>query len=93
MDYEAAAARVLAYIDSADHIHPENKQLIRDYHRDMLLADISAAQQQKVLAHFKIETVRDTSAANRVGTYARQEPPVRQVIVSPHPRRGQIIDK
>ncbi|MFC6875380.1 tyrosine-type recombinase/integrase [Halobellus marinus] len=56
MDYEAAAARILAYIDSADHIHPENKQLIKDYHRDMLLADISAAQQQKVLAHFKIIT-------------------------------------
>lgn len=54
MDYEAAAARILAYVESADHIHPENKQLIKDYHRDMLLADISAAQQQKVLAHFKI---------------------------------------
>lgn len=54
MDYEAAVDRTLAYIDSATHIHPENKRLIQAYHRDMVLADISSAQQQKVLAHFKI---------------------------------------
>ena len=56
MDYEAAVARTLAYIESAAHIHPENKQLIAEYHRDMVLADISSAQQQKLLAHFKIIT-------------------------------------
>ncbi|MFC6989940.1 tyrosine-type recombinase/integrase [Haloplanus sp. GCM10025708] len=56
MDYEAAVNRTLAYIESATHIHPENKQLIAEYHRDMVLADISSAQQQKVLAHFKIIT-------------------------------------
>jgi hypothetical protein len=56
MDYEAAAARVLDYVESASHIHPDNKQLIHDYHRDMVLADISPAQQQKLLAHFKIIT-------------------------------------
>ena len=56
MDYEAAVDRTLAYIDSATHIHPENKRLIQAYHRDMVLADISSAQQQKVLAHFKIIT-------------------------------------
>ncbi len=56
MDYEAAAARVLNYVESAPHIHPDNKQLIHDYHRDMVLADISPAQQQKLLAHFKIIT-------------------------------------
>lgn len=56
MDYEAAAGRTLVYVESAAHIHPENKQLIRAYHRDMVLADISAAQQQKVLAHLKIIT-------------------------------------
>ncbi|MGQ4555948.1 tyrosine-type recombinase/integrase [Halobellus sp. GM3] len=56
MDYEAAAARTLAYIETSPEIHPENKQLIFAYHREMVLADISAAQQQKVLAHFKIIT-------------------------------------
>lgn len=56
MDYEAAVTRTLAYIESASHIHPENKQLIKEYHRDMVLADISSAQQQKLLAHFKIIT-------------------------------------
>jgi site-specific recombinase XerD len=56
MDYEAAVARTLAYIESASHIHPENKRLIQAYHQEMVLADISAAQQQKVLAHFKIIT-------------------------------------
>jgi len=56
MDYEAAVNRTLAYIESAAHIHPENKQLITEYHRDMVLADISSAQQQKVLAHIKIIT-------------------------------------
>ena len=56
MDYEAAAARVLNYVESATHIHPENKRLIQAYHRDMVLADISPAQQQKVLSHFKIIT-------------------------------------
>jgi hypothetical protein len=56
MDYEAAATRVLNYVESASHIHPENKRLIRAYHRDMVLADISHAQQQKVLSHFKIIT-------------------------------------
>ncbi|WP_256030402.1 tyrosine-type recombinase/integrase [Natronomonas aquatica] len=56
MDYEAAVTRTLAYIESATHIHPENKRLIVEYHRDMVLADISSAQQQKVLAHFKIIT-------------------------------------
>ncbi|MDB2284461.1 tyrosine-type recombinase/integrase [Halorubrum ezzemoulense] len=56
MDYEAAVTRILAYIESATHIHPENKRLIAEYHRDMVLADISSAQQQKVLAHFKIIT-------------------------------------
>jgi len=56
MDYEAAADRVLNYVESASHIHPENKRLIQAYHRDMVLADISPAQQQKVLAHFKIIT-------------------------------------
>ncbi len=56
MDYEAAAARVLDYVESASHIHPENKRLIQAYHRDMVLADISSAQQQKVLSHFKIIT-------------------------------------
>jgi site-specific recombinase XerD len=56
MDYEAAAARTLAYIETSSDIHSENKQLIFAYHRDMVLADISAAQQQKVLAHFKIIT-------------------------------------
>jgi site-specific recombinase XerD len=54
MDYEAAATRVLDYVESAEHIHSENKHLIQAYHRDMVLADISSAQQQKVLAHFKI---------------------------------------
>jgi len=56
MDYEAAAARVLNYVESATHIHPENKRLVQAYHRDMVLADISPAQQQKVLSHFKIIT-------------------------------------
>lgn len=54
MDYEAAVERTLAYIESASHIHPDNKQLLVDYHREMVLADISSAQQQKVLAHLKI---------------------------------------
>lgn len=55
MDYEAAA-RVLDYVESSPQIHSENKRLIQAYHRDMVLADISAAQQQKVLSHFKIIT-------------------------------------
>ncbi len=54
MDFEAHVVRTLAQIDASDAIHPANKATIHAYHRDMLLADISAAQQQKLMSHFKI---------------------------------------
>lgn len=54
MDYEAVVERILAYVESALHIHQDNKRHIVNYHREMVLADISAAQQQKVLVHLKI---------------------------------------
>ncbi len=44
MDYEAAVTRTLVYIESTTHIHPENKQLMTEYHRDMILVNISSAQ-------------------------------------------------
>ncbi|WP_240792460.1 hypothetical protein [Salarchaeum sp. JOR-1] len=54
MDFEAAVARTLEHIDASSGIHPANKKLIHDYHRDMILSDISIAQQQKLMSRFKI---------------------------------------
>lgn len=54
MDFEAAVARTLAHIDASPVIHPANKEVIHDYHRDMVLSDISIAQQQKLMSRFKI---------------------------------------
>lgn len=54
MDFEGAVARTLAHVDASDVIHPSNKKLIHDYHRDMILSDISAAQQQKLMSHYKV---------------------------------------
>jgi site-specific recombinase XerD len=54
MDFEGAVTRTLAHIDVSPIIHPDNKQVIHDYHRDMVLSDISAAQQQKLTSHYKI---------------------------------------
>lgn len=54
MDYEKKAAQSLAHIEASETIHPANKKLIRDYHRQMVLSDISGAQQQKLMSHYKI---------------------------------------
>lgn len=54
MEFEEAVARTLAHIDTSPVIHPENKALIHQYHRHLLLSDISAARQQKSMSHLKI---------------------------------------
>jgi len=56
MDFEAAVERTLTHIEHSPKIHPANKQLVQDYHRDMVLSDISVAQQQKLLSRYKILT-------------------------------------
>lgn len=43
MDYKKKAAQSLAHIGASETIHPANKKLIRDYHRHMVLSDISGA--------------------------------------------------
>jgi len=54
MDLEGQVKRTLAHIENSETIHPENKELIKKYQRQMVLSDISAAQQQKLMAHYKI---------------------------------------
>jgi len=54
MDFEGAVARTLAHIEASPVIHPANKELLQNYHRDMVLSDISAAQQQKLTSHYKV---------------------------------------
>lgn len=43
MDFEGQVKRTLAHIDASKTIPPANKELIRSYHRHMVLSDISAA--------------------------------------------------
>lgn len=54
MDFDGQARRTLEYITTSGTIHPDNKELIKSYHRHMLLSGICAAQRQKLMAHLKI---------------------------------------
>ncbi|WP_232820545.1 tyrosine-type recombinase/integrase [Halorussus litoreus] len=54
MDYEASVTRTLNAITNSSSIHPTNKRLIQDFHRELLLDGISAARRQKVTAHLKV---------------------------------------
>lgn len=54
MDFEGAVARTLAHIEASPIIHLDNKQVIHDYHRDMILSHISAPQQQKLTSNYKV---------------------------------------
>ncbi|ELZ20851.1 integrase [Halosimplex carlsbadense 2-9-1] len=53
MDYEGQVERNMEHFATAD-IHRSNKERLAAYHRDMVLRDISPAQQQKVTAHLRI---------------------------------------
>jgi len=54
LDFEACVARTLAHIENSPQIHNENKRLIREFHRDLLLGGIGAARRQKLTAHLKV---------------------------------------
>jgi len=54
VDFDAQVARILESIDQSSEIHPANKRLIRQFHRDLLLDGISAARRQKLTSHLKI---------------------------------------
>ncbi|WP_394344772.1 tyrosine-type recombinase/integrase [Salinigranum halophilum] len=54
MDFDAQVARILEHIDHSPEIHEANKELIRQFHRDLLLRGISAARRQKLTSHLKI---------------------------------------
>ncbi|WP_083862027.1 tyrosine-type recombinase/integrase [Halogeometricum pallidum] len=54
MDFDLQVARILKNIDESSEIHPANKRLIREFHRDLLLDGINAARRQKLTSHLKI---------------------------------------
>ncbi|MCO8242991.1 tyrosine-type recombinase/integrase [Haladaptatus sp. AB643] len=70
-DYDAAATRTLETIDTSPTIHPTNKRLIREFHRDLLLDGISAARRQKVTAHLNI--VAEHIGQNRFDRLERRD--------------------
>jgi integrase len=61
-DFEARVKGTLQTIDESEEIHPDNKELIRDFERDLRLEGLSDAWLQKLTAHLKIiaEHVGDT---------------------------------
>ncbi len=54
MDFDAQVVRILEHIDQSPAIHEANKELIRQFHRDLLLRGISAARRQKLTSHLKV---------------------------------------
>jgi len=62
VDFEARVETTMESIRSNDDIHPDNKERIREFKRDLKLADMSDAWLQKLTAHLKViaEHVGDT---------------------------------
>jgi len=54
IDFEGCVVRTLENIEQSSQIHVENKRLVRQYHRDLLLSGIGAARRQKLTAHLKV---------------------------------------
>lgn len=53
-DFGQAVETTLAAIDESDEIHPDNKQAIHDFKRDLSLEGLSDAWLQKLTAHLKV---------------------------------------
>jgi site-specific recombinase XerD len=62
VDFAARVETTIESIQSNDDIHPDNKEAIKSFKRDLALADMSDAWLQKLTAHLKViaEHVSDT---------------------------------
>lgn len=61
-DYGEQVNQTMANIEASESIHPDNKDLIADFKRDLKLDGVSQARIQKVTSHLKIiaEHLEDT---------------------------------
>lgn len=54
LDYEAKVETIMSRIDGSDEIHPANKELLKEFKRDLKLDGLSDAWLSKVLGHLAI---------------------------------------